>query len=200
MRLKKPTAVKIAEAQGWAMEKTNEDLPEKHATARDSGQTLPLPRFCRIIGMLWICSLLTYLFCGNITYAGGMPPLIVAVCVAAVALWIASSVLLVAVFVRSVWRSRSNAIGAYRPAMARWFSSVGSGLLGGVAALQVNHLFPGEWTHHSEWLPCLLLFSLVGMLVGTIPLAFFTKSRTAAIFAFILSAAFSWLIIVNNFR
>ncbi len=84
--------------------------------------------------------------------------------------------------------------------MARWVSSVGSGLLGGVAALQVNHLFPGEWTRHSEWLPCMLLFSLVGMLIGTIPLAFFTKSRTAAVFAFVLSAAFSWFIIVNNFR
>jgi hypothetical protein len=153
-----------------------------------------------VLGTIWLSSLFTYLLLGTITYAGGMPPLIVSVCIIAIVLWIISSVLLVAIFVRSIWRTRSKAPDASRPAMLRWFTAVVSGLLGGVAAHQVNHLFPGSHTYHGEWLPCLLLFSLIGMLVGTVPLAFTLKPRTTAFLAWIVSAAFSWFIIVNNFR
>ena len=155
---------------------------------------------CSVLGTIWLSSLFTYLLLGTITYAGGMPPLIIAVCTIAIVLWIISSVFLVAIFVRSVWLARPKAPVASRPTMIRWFASVFSGLLGGIAAHQVNHLFPGEWTWHAEWLLGLFLFSLVGMLVGAIPLAFNLKLRTTAILAFVLSAAFSWLIIVNNFR
>ena len=153
-----------------------------------------------VLGAIWLSSLFTYLLLGTITYAGGMPLLIIAVCTIAIVLWLLSSIFLVAIFVRSVWLVRSKASAASRPTLIRWFASVFSGLLGGIAAHQVNHLFPGEWTRRSEWLLGLLLFSLVGMFVGAIPLAFNLKPRTAAILAFVLSAAFSWLIIVNNFR
>ena len=157
-------------------------------------------KFCCVLGTIWLSSLFTYLFLGTITYAGGTPPLIIAVCTIASVLWIVSSVFLAAIFVRSMWHSGSKATAASRQAIIRWFVSVFSGLLGGVAAHQVNHLFPGEWTLHSDWLPGMFLFSLVGMLVGAIPLAFPLKPRTTAILAFVFSAAFSWFIIVNNFR
>ena len=84
--------------------------------------------------------------------------------------------------------------------MFRWFAAVACGLLGGIAAHQLNYLFPGSRTSYADWLGGLLLFSLVGMLVGAIPLAFPLKLRMTAIFSFILSAAFSWWIIVNVFR
>ena len=157
-------------------------------------------KICSVLGTIWLSSLFTYLLLGTITYAGGMPPLIVSVCIIAIVLWLISSVFLAAVFVRSIWLSGSKSPDASRPAMIRWFASVFSGLLGGVAAHQVNHLFPGEWTLHSDWLPGMFLFSLVGMLVGAIPLAFPVKPRTTVILAFVFSATFSWLIIVNNFR
>ena len=157
-------------------------------------------RACSVLGKLWLSSLFAYLFLCTITYAGGMPPLIIVVCTIAIVLWIVSSVFLAVIFVRSIWLARFKAPTAFLPAMSRWFASVFSGLLGGVAAHQVNHLFPGKWTLHSDWLPGLLLFGLGGMLVGAIPLMFPLKPRTTAILAFFLSTAFAWLIIVNNFR
>ena len=185
--------------------KENIEMGDKKRSAKGVSphlikQAMSLLCLCRILGLLWLCSLFIYLFLGTITYVGGMPPLIIAVCVVAVALWIVSSIVLVAIFVRSVWRSRSNAPDASHSAMARWFSSVASGLLGGVAAVQVNYLFPSERTLHSYWLSILLLFSLIGMLVGTVPLAFTLKPRTTAFLAWIVAAVFSWFIIVNNFR
>jgi hypothetical protein len=155
---------------------------------------------CGILGGLWLSSLFAYLFLGTITYAGGMPPLIIAGCTIAIVLWIISGVFLTVIFVRSTWLARSKAPAASLQAISRWFAAVFSGLLGGVAAHQVNHLFPGKWTLHSDWLPGMFLFSLVGMLVGAIPLAFPLKPRTTVILAFVFSATFSWLIIVNNFR
>ena len=163
-------------------------------------QAMSLLCLCRILGLLWLCSLFTFLFLGTTTYAGGMPLLDFAVYVLAIIAWIVSSIVLVAIFVRSVWRSRSKAPDESRPAMARWFSSVASGLLGGVAAVQVNYIFPGERTLHSYWLSILLLFSLIGMLVGAIPLVFPLKPRMTTILAFVLSAAFSWWLIANVFR
>lgn len=155
---------------------------------------------CRILGGIWLCSLFVYLFLGTTTFAGGTPPLISAICVIASISWIVSSLSFVIIFVRSILLSRSNKPVASRPAIVRWFVSVASGLVGGVAAHQVNHLFPGEWTRHSDWLPGMLLFGLVGMLVGATPLVLPLKPRTTAVLALILSGAFSWWIIVNIFR
>ena len=185
--------------------KENIEMGDKKRSAKGVSphlikQAMSLLCLCRILGLLWLFSLFIYLFLGTITYVGGMPPLIIAVCVVAVALWIVSSIVLVAIFVRSVWRSRSNAPDASHSAMARWFSSVASGLLGGVAAVQVNYLFLSERTLHSYWLSILLLFSLIGMLVGAIPLVCPLKPRLTAILAFVLSAAFSWWLIANVFR
>ncbi len=154
---------------------------------------------CRILGALWLCSFFTHLFLGSITF-GWTPPIVNVVGVVAFVLWIVSSVLLVAFFVRSVWRSRSNAPDAFSQMITRWFSAVASGLLGGVTAHQVNHLFPGYMTFHSDWLFGMFFFGLIGMLVGAIPLAFHLKSRTTAIIAFIFSAAFSWFVIAGSFR
>lgn len=182
------------------MRKLRESLSEKHAAVRGAVPANSKTGLWGVLGTLWLISLFTYLLLGTITYAGGMPLLIMAVCIIAIVLWIISSVILVAIFVRSIWRSRSKAPDASRPAMLRWFAAVVSGLLGGVAAHQVNHLFPGSHTYHGEWLPCLLLFSLIGMLVGAIPLVFPLKPRLTAILAFVLSAAFSWWLIANVFR
>ena len=205
MKGKRQIRYDIPNAVEMRKEKENIGMVDKKSNAKGVSphlikQAMSLLCLCRILGLLWLCSLFIYLFFGTITYIGGMPPLIIAVCVVAVALWIVSSIVLVAIFVRSVWRSRSNAPDASHSAMARWFSSVASGLLGGVAAVQVNYLFPSERTLHSYWLSILLLFSLIGMLVGTVPLAFTLKPRTTAFLAWIVSAAFSWFIIVNNFR
>ena len=182
------------------MRKLRESLSEKYAAVRGAVPAASKTGLWGVLGTLWLISLFTYLLLGTITYAGGMPLLIMAVCIIAIVLWIISSVLLVAIFVRSIWRTRSRAPDASRPAMLRWFAAVVSGLLGGVAAHQVNHLFPGSHTYHGEWLPCLLLFSLIGMLVGPVPLAFTLKPRTTAFLAWIVAAVFSWFIIVNNFR
>jgi hypothetical protein len=185
--------------------KENVEMSDKKSNAKGVSprlikQAMSLLCLCRILGLLWLCSLFTFLFLGTTTYAGGMPLLDFAVYVLAIIAWIVSSIVLVAIFVRSVWRSRSKAPDESRPAMARWLSSVASGLLGGVAAVQVNYIFPGERTLHSYWLSILLLFSLIGMLVGAIPLVFPLKPRMTAILAFVLSAAFSWWLIANVFR
>ena len=84
--------------------------------------------------------------------------------------------------------------------MSRWLYAIAGGLLGGVAASLANHLFPGYWTDRAALVPELILFALVGMLVGAVPLAFPFKPRKTALLAFLLSAAFSWWVIVLNFR
>ena len=154
----------------------------------------------RIIGAIWLCSLLVYLFLANITYAGEEPALMGAVRMASGLLWIVCGILLVVLFVLSRRFAKANVPDAFRMTMARWFGAVSSGLIGGIAAVIANHLFPGRWTDHGTFLPELILFALVGLLIGAIPLAFAFKSRKTAIAAFLLSVAVSWWIITLNFR
>ena len=154
----------------------------------------------KVLGMLWLCSLFVYLCIGSTTFIGGTQCLIGVVCAIAGILWIASSVMLVAIFVKTALPSRSNAPDASRSSIVRWFASVAGGLLGGVAAQTVNHLFPGRWTNHANLLADLVIFGLVGMLFGVIPLVFSLKARTSAILALILSSALTWLIVASSFR
>ena len=158
----------------------------------------PAPAF-RVLGTLWLCSLVVYLFLGLVDCAEE-PPLCAPICATAGILWIVDSVLLVVLFVRSRRTARTAAPDAPRRTMARWFAAIAGGLLGGVAATLANHLFPGCYTVHANIMIDFFLFALIGMLVGAIPLAFPFKPRKTALLAFLLSAAFSWWVIVLNFR
>ena len=120
------------------------------------------------------------------------------VCMVCGLLWCVCSVILVVLFVLPRRSAKTDASNAFRMTLAHWFGAVSSGLIGGVAAVLANHLFPGRWTNHGTILPELILFAMVGLLVGAIPLAF--KSRKTAFIAFLLSAAVSWWIITLNFR
>ena len=154
----------------------------------------------RVIGAIWLCSLLVYLFLASITYAGEEPALMGIVCLASGLLWIVCGILLVVLFVLSRRLAKTDASDTFRTTMTRWFGAASGGLVGGVAAALANHLFPGRWTDHGTFLPELILFALVGLLVGAIPLAFAFKSRKTVIVAFLLSVAVSWWIITLNFR
>ena len=62
----------------------------------------------RIIGAIWLCSLLVYLFLANITYAGEEPALMGIVCMVSGLLWIVCGILLVVLFVLSRRFAKAN--------------------------------------------------------------------------------------------
>ena len=154
----------------------------------------------RSIGILWLLSLVAFLFLELLDFAGGPPVWQGPVCAALAVVWVVSGLSLAVWYACSLRRPGTDIPDTIRSAMPRWLAAVAGGLLGGLAACLANHLFPGAFTLRNKWAAESLLMALLGVPIGSIALAFSPSPRKAFLVALPLSAAVSWWIVTWNFR
>ena len=154
----------------------------------------------RFLGILWLLSLISFLFLGLLDFVGGPPAWQRPACTMFAIIWVISGLLLVVWYACSLRGRKNDGADTIQSTMPRWLAAVAGGSLGGLAACLANHLFPGTFTARNQFLAEAILMAFLGMPVGCVALVFSHRSPKVLLLSFSLSLAVSWLIISWNFR